>query len=545
MPTSLNLRSSKRLLSSSRAYLGLMVVPMLSGAALAQNIQTDQLGTARAFNAGALPQSDSSLALDLGPSLWAATPYDLARQIIESAPIRSQTPIIRDLVRAALLSAGEPPSGDRDAFEIARLRAVMTMGDETATSLLSSRNPVLAQSPSFRAQRALSKKQDIEACEISDQTTTGRAEPQWARLRIVCHVIRGEIAAAELTRDLLKNSGYEDANYFALLAIMIRASNDAEIKGKLPPASGSDDALIDFMRASLAAKLKGDEKPLVDKAVAFDNSQQAQLRMDALWANLDGIDINEMTAILSDIAFDANDIAGSSSFDLNSASARETPQTTAQLFLLSRSGDLGAITAFTERAPEPQQKDLRSKLRKAYAPLTAADMAAEDLGGFAQKAIDMRDISRLRALHEASKDETRKSRLALATDAVGNGFNFGPLGRDIDTRLASAQVDIISRARRDAMIALAMGAQMSPAAKKALAGYNFEDGRAIAHGDKAILQQAAKAGSRAELALRSAQVLDGSRLDTPSLSFLIQTLQSAGLPQFAGRIAAQDFVFGL
>ena len=92
------------------------------------------------------------------------------------------------------------------------------------------------------------------------------------------------------------------------------------------------------------------------------------------------------------------------------------------------------------------------------------------------------------------------------------------------------------------MIALAMGAQISDAAKEALSGYNFADGRSISDGDLIILQEAARASSQAELVLRSAELLDGSKLNAQSLSMLIRLLNGAGLTQFAGRIAAQDFV---
>ena len=345
-------------------------------------------------------------------------------------------------------------------------------------------------------------------------------------------MLRDEIAAAELTRDLLQNSGYEDANYFALLGMMFRGKASSD----LPPSRPKDDALIDFMRRQFV-------QSAIDKSAISDSAQAPQSRLATLWANLDSVTADELTGLMSDIAFNADDIAGSSSFDLTSASADTSPQGTGQLFLLARTGSSEALTAFMGRAPQNVQAKLQDVMFDVLPALPAADMVALDLAGFAQKAIAARDIGALQALHQALDGDARQSRLALATDSVGNGFNFGPLGRDIDNRLQAD--DTKARARRDAMVALAMGAQISDAAIEALAGHNFSDGRKISDGDIIILQGAAKAGSQAELVLRSAQLLDGSKLDTPSLAMLIAQLNRAGLSQFAGQVAAQDFISDL
>jgi len=496
------------------------------------DIQTETLGAARAFNAGALSTHDDGLGLDLGFGLWQSTSVERAASLIQAAPIKSDVPIIRDMVRAALLSAGEPPQGERSSFDEARLRAVMALGDEAALESLMAGNPALAQSPTFRAERALVTNDESAACEVSDQITQGRADPMWSRLRIVCHVLRGETAAAELTRDLLQNGGYEDPNYFALLAIMLRGKTPKS----LPPARAGDDALIDFMRASLSQSSQNE----IDKSNIADSTLTAAARLDALWANIDEIDANDLTNLMSDIAFDASDIQGSSSFDYASANANLAPQGTGQLFLLARTGNGEALPAFLARAPLSGQAALQEIMYDILPPLSAQDMLALDLAGFAQKAIDARDIATLRGLHGALDGDARQGRLALAADSIGNGFNYGPLGRDIDARLKDDKTK--ARARRDAMIALAMGAQMSDTARDALSGHNFSDGRKLSDGDMIILQQAAKANSQAELVLLTAQMLGGTPLDTPSLAALIQMLNTAGLPQFAGRVAAQDFI---
>jgi len=114
--------------------LSLCLTGLLSTASFAQDyglqsssdIQTETLGSARAFDAGALGAVDGGL--DLGVGLWQATSSARAVKLIESAPIKSDNPVIRDMVRAALLSAGEPPQGEREVFDAARLRALSPKG---------------------------------------------------------------------------------------------------------------------------------------------------------------------------------------------------------------------------------------------------------------------------------------------------------------------------------------------------------------------------------------------------------------------------------
>jgi len=40
-------------------------------------------------------------------------------------------------------------------------------------------------------------------------------------------------------------------------------------------------------------------------------------------------------------------------------------------------------------------------------------------------------------------------------------------------------------------------------------------------------------------------MIERGTLDDPSLAAVIKSLQKAGLPQFAGRLAAEDFLIGL
>ena len=170
--------------------------------------------------------------------------------------------------------------------------------------------------------------------------------------------------------------------------------------------------------------------------------------------------------------------------------------------------------------------------------------AETDLKLYTRAAIERGDISTLQGFYQSLPEGSQKLRMALVADALGNGFTLGTLGEDIESRLAETGAKK-RRALRDTFIATAMGSRLSGDAEEALDGAGRGSGIAVKAGDLLALSAAAKASSRAETALRAAIIIDRGTLDNPSLAAVIEALQMAGLPQFAGRLAAEDFAKGL
>ena len=167
-----------------------------------------------------------------------------------------------------------------------------------------------------------------------------------------------------------------------------------------------------------------------------------------------------------------------------------------------------------------------------------------DLKLYARAAIERGDIGTLQGFYQVMPEGPEKLRIALVADALGNGFTLGTLGEDIESRLAGTGAEK-RRAIRDTFIASAMGSRLSGEAEEILEGVGKGSGLAIKAGDLLALSAAAKAGSRAEAVLRAAMMIERGTLDDPSLAAVIEALQEAGLPQFAGRLAAEDFAEGL
>ena len=510
-----------------RLSAGLAVTLFLSAAPMtaAQDVTIEALGAPTAFDAGALTSQDVSLP----SSLWTGTSAARAAILINSAPTQSDDPVVRAMVRAALLSGGVPPEGNRDAFETARLGAVMGLGDKQALTTFLVRNPALGQTPAARVNLALGSGDSGAACGVADEITEGRAKPEWARLRAMCHLLRDELPAAELTRDLLQSSGYQDPSYFALLSIM--AGN----RQAVPAPSASDDNLIRFMRVEASGQ--------VNKSVAMDPAAKGAERLKAVWANLSALSQDELSAIMSDIAYDETNIEASSSFDLATAAGNMSPQGTAQLYQLAKSGNPKALSELAKRS-DGNTAQLMAAFTDDILSMPTELQAEADLKLFANAAVTRRDVTALQGLYNAAQSRPNaRARLALAADAIGNGYSGGPVGKDIDSRLQGSEA--LGRAKRDASLALALGSNLSDAARDALTAKTFSDGRTVAGGDRVLIWSAANNGSLAELLLMCAGAANGEKLDTDSLAFLVATLQSAGLTEFAGQLAARDFLDGL
>ena len=243
-------------------------------------------------------------------------------------------------------------------------------------------------------------------------------------------------------------------------------------------------------------------------------------------------------------------MAGSASFDLESAKANIGPQGTAQIFqLATASGDApSSLEAMALILAAADKKGAFSRFAELFennlAIMPAGLQAEADLKLFTRAAIERGDIGTLQGFYQALPEGPEQLRIALISDALGNGFTLGTLGADIESRLAETGAEK-RRAIRDTFIATAMGSRLSGDAEEVLEGVGNGSGQSIKAGDLLALQAAAKAGSRAETTLRAAQMIDLGTLDDPSLAAIIEALQLAGLPQFAGRLAAEDFLNGL
>lgn len=492
--------------TASGLYAAVMLSAVIAMSAHGQ-INIDQLSPASVYDAGVVQSGGlgGGLDSDLWQGVTAVQATDLIKNIDTDA-----TGSARALIRAALLSGGIPPkagdSFEREAYLAARLSAVLTLGNLTNFDALVNQSDINRANPAFTkifVERALLGTDTQSACVMTDNVIIARKSPYWAKLRAFCHVMRGEIPAAELTADLLGRSGHEDKTFFALL-------------GKLTgtrPAIKLSSVDTPLQIAMLREVLKTDDLdvkslPLVFMAAtALDVNRDPADRLAALLVSAHLLDAHQIRAAL--VGF------------------LDTPPELAEI--LTQADKHGQLMAFA-RALETET-----------GRIPALFQAKINTVLFARAAVLREDTATLRGLFQAlAIDDPLRMRIALAADALNNGFVFGELGSDIETRLASGG-DIQSRAVRDSFIAVAMGANLSPESEAILYTTKLK-GRALNPGERIALQTATRRGSKAEIALRIAHMIDGEPLRADALAALLGTLISVGMYEQAGRLAALDIL---
>lgn len=525
----------KKILLTSVAISSSM---MVSATVTAQSIETGQLGAAQAYDAGVIDIRSGGL----DATLWQGTSAKMAVHLLEKIPLNSTNDLVQDLMEAVVFSAGVPPEGTDNRYDQMRLKAVMQLGDKEALDNIASRNPDIARDPTVRADLALAGGDVTGACTIADNITEGRGEPVWAKLRAFCHVERGELSAAELTTELLEGSGHEDLVFYQLMKVLTGASKD------LPSTRNISDPLHLAMVKKAGGTNNQGGAALDDKASSFS-------RLNAVFKQADDLTDDQVSSVFSQLAYSDDSLAGGAnfdyaSFDLETAKADPTARGMAQLFQLANaSGDARssaeAMALVLARADRDKTFSRFAKLFQSnMANIPASLQAKANLKLFARAAIERGDIGALQGFYTSMEDGPDKARIALVADALGNGFNLGTLGKDIEKRLEGRGSDQ-RRAVRDTFIAVAMGSRLSGDAGIALEGKTNGIGSSVAAGNLLTLTAAAKAGSRAETALRAAIIIEKSPLDDRSLAAVIEALNIAGLPQFSGRLAAEDFLSAL
>jgi len=521
--------------------LGPLIWPLLSYA----QVDIGQLGAAQRYDTEPLNPSNGGL----DPALWQGVSAGRASAAIENVDIPALSELPHRFMRRVLLSAGVPPEGDEAAradYLAVKIQAKLQLQDYTALNSLSDpQNPQQRQAR-FRVELALATGDRMAACRESDREIDNRSAPFWMQMRIICHIIRGEEAAAELTLNLMRERDDIDPDFIAL------SDTALGLRANAPKNIAPGDPILDSLR-----RLSDPENNLgINDHVQTAQDEQAapQARLAALLKTKNRLTPQQVQAILSSFLYDTNDLAGGASFDIDMAldglqSEDTQAKSVAQLLNLavnysdpaSAAQAVAALLNLSEAADfEPQMTQI---LSEALPFINPEDQVRLDARRYSWAALRRGDLSVLRGLYQALDDnDPLRGRIALASDALGNGFLLGQLGLDIETRLEAEDASR-DNALRDAVIGLALGAQISEKTAGLLNQYN--DQESINPLRLAALNSAATSGARALVLMQVAQAI-GAR-EVTDLSKLeiytyISALSDAGLSREAGELAAYDFM---
>jgi len=523
------------------AALGMASVLTMGPPAWAQ-INVDELNPANIYDTGGLqPGMDG-----LGSDLWQGTTSPRATRLINAADINANG-TARYLIRTALLSGGVPPRTDdnleREAYTKARFSAVLGFRDLAAFDQLLNHAGIGQNNPTFSkifVERALLGGDILAACALSDAHIIERKAPYWAKLRAFCHVVRGEIPAAELTADLLSRSNHVDKPFFDMLGKLTGSRPNIKISTVTAPLQI---AMLDEIRKTDGLDVKN-LPGILSARTALGTQQPPDDRLAALLASVHILSAEQVRNILGALA--ASPLESLDNIDHTKAwnaqkwgqvylalgSSNDMNYSAQLVTLLLEQADKGGVLLPISRALEPQISSIPADI-----------LAKHNAGVYARLAVDKRDTIMLRSLFLALKDDDPlRARIALASDALGGGFLHGDLGVDIETRLTNKSTR--ERAVRDSYIAVALGANLSDMAIGVLSNAKLK-GAVVDPGDLLSLQAAARRGAKAELALRTAKVFGAippGEMRADGFAAILSAMTSAGMNDMAGRLAAQDLL---
>jgi len=526
-----------------------IVAAILTSAAYAlpafAQVEVEQLGTASAYDTDLLGAGQ----IGLDSSLWQGTSAARAARLIENIkPTPSET--ADQFVRAALYSGGVPPQAasisERETYIAAKLGALLRRGNLSAFDKLVEQMSLRRSAPVYHklfVDRALMGGETLEACTQADMQTVERKAPYWAKLRAFCHYVREENAAAELTLDLLKRSKHKDDGFYAFLDYLLfpKKTNFKTGIVQTPLHIAMARLIVDKQQISHAAL-----PPTLQAGIALNAEQDMDVRLSAFTASARILSPQQTRDILT--SFAAAPVKNADA--LLTTKIWSAAQWGQAYNALQSSQDMQGRAVFAHALL------LRANEQGVFAPI--ADLLAQDISIipanlqaaqdpllFTRIAVKNRDLNALRGLYEAvPEDDIRRTRIALAADAIGGGFLLGELGIDIETRLDS-KGERQRRAIRDTYIAVALGANLSDKAEQKLSAATPLKGKSINSADLLALRAAANQGAKAETALRSAAIIADIpifELSPDSFASLLFALREAGLNDFAGQLAAQDFL---
>ena len=235
-------------------------------------------------------QSEAIGTIDgLGPDLWRGASRALIAAYLPRLPAPAASPAVRGLARALLLTSAVPPppaTGGASANLLAlRLERLTAMGDVDDFVALARALPSGADETSLRArvEAGLLAGDDAAACgEAAGRNASLRGE-FWTRAALVCDVIGGRAAQAQLALDLMAEQGGAEQGGVSggpFMALLRAALGDRKPVASLAGVGPLETALLRASKAEVDAAALGDASALGLRAVALGNGT-LPVRLDA------------------------------------------------------------------------------------------------------------------------------------------------------------------------------------------------------------------------------------------------------------------------
>jgi|GEM_PF-680656 len=280
-------------------------------------IEVGTLGQVDEGSIGLLDDSNGGL----GTAMWTGTGRQSVEQLLGQVPGPTTSPVMGDLARRLLLTSARPPQGAHGgvsllALRLARLNAAGRANDIVQLMARSGgARPSPAAAMEF-AKGALGANDVARACNmlsvlpVGGDTSADDVAFFALKLSIFCQISGGQVAAANLTADLAREQGLDDAHFLSLAAA---ATDGLNLRAAAPPMI---DALtlrmMQLAKRALPENAVSVLEPNVLLSVVGDTSYDPEIQVAAAEraAALGLLSGDEMAASYLEVPYSREDVDG-------------------------------------------------------------------------------------------------------------------------------------------------------------------------------------------------------------------------------------------
>lgn len=512
-------------------YALFLIFLFIQNLAFAQNIEVLELETAQIYDPGV----SDAVTDRMDANLWRGTSALTAISLINKIPTKTSSKLGGKLIRAAILSGGIPPEGQRIKYVSARLRYVMKMHDKAALKTLMAGYADYVHLPKTRVEYALGSDDIESACEISDNLKHNRSLPYWIKIRVFCNINRGELAAAGLAVELLQNMGYQDRRFYELVDFLLGYSE------YIPKFTNNLDPLIGAMQLraknsdikKLMTEVNNDKLNLKE-SMNIINQLSNQIKYDQVEKLLiNGIinnrNIQTEQTLTNQPQPIINDGNAKPSIEKQSMMDDESLFSTKMLSSILRKADTHISFSHIVKALDQQLADV-----------SFDQIEASDVGIFVRASLERKDYALLNELYKELSDGAQKTKIMIILAILENTYDSENFLINLEASSSNTDSEYYL-SDRDFFILSSLRVNSPLSFFSAIEGKGEGNGFAVRAGDMLLLKSAVRNFSVAETVLRAAIILENTPLNDTGIYDIIDALISAGLTGFAKDLAIEDF----
>jgi hypothetical protein len=274
----------------------------------------------------------------LGPILWAGSERAQIEALLPRIPVGTVSPAMQRLTRRLLVSAAPVPAGQPTVPSLLGLRAerLAAAGDIAAAQELINLAPPQLDDPLIARVQAdgllLAGDSNGACARIESEVAGGNNAPYWIKRLSFCRALNGEIAAARLAADLLRELGETgDDAFFTLIGALSGDSRSAVVSLIDPTALHL--AMLRAAGQNIPADSVPGAGPAILRAIASAPNTELEVRLEAAEAaeTVGALESSALAQIYSSVIFSAEETENA----ITIAQESPGPRSNALLFQVS------------------------------------------------------------------------------------------------------------------------------------------------------------------------------------------------------------------